>query len=72
VLTEEASDGPARCRLYTQRIAIAEPVFANIRHNKGPDRFTAMRIEGDKTSYRLEGFFSSDLRNALASESDNR
>ena len=28
------------CRIYPQRLAIAEPVFANIRTNKRLDRFT--------------------------------
>jgi Transposase DDE domain len=33
-------DLPESRRLYSQRLAIVEPVFANLRSNKGMDRFT--------------------------------
>ncbi len=36
----EAIDSPEGRRLYSQRIATVEPVFANIRHHKGMRRFT--------------------------------
>ena len=36
----EAIDSPRGRRLYSQRIATVEPVFANIRHHKGMRRFT--------------------------------
>jgi transposase/IS5 family transposase len=35
-----AIDSSEGRRLYSQRIATVEPVFANIRHHKGMDRFT--------------------------------
>ena len=35
-----AIDSPRGRRLYSQRIATVEPVFANIRHHKGTSRFT--------------------------------
>lgn len=35
-----AIDSPQGRRLYSQRIATVEPVFANIRHNKRLSRFT--------------------------------
>ena len=35
-----AIDSPQGRRLYSQRIATVEPVFANIRHHKGMRRFT--------------------------------
>ena len=35
-----AIDSPRGRRLYSQRIATVEPVFANIRHHKGMRRFT--------------------------------
>lgn len=35
-----AIDSPQGRRLYSQRIATVEPVFANIRHHKRMDRFT--------------------------------
>ena len=36
----QAIDSPRGRRLYSQRIASVEPVFANIRHHKGMRRFT--------------------------------
>jgi hypothetical protein len=33
-------DAPTGRAQYGQRFAIVEPVFANLRHNKGLDRFT--------------------------------
>ena len=36
----EAIDSPQGRRLYSQRIATVEPVFANIRHHKRLNRFT--------------------------------
>ena len=36
----QAIDSPRGRRLYGQRIATVEPVFANIRHHKGMSRFT--------------------------------
>ena len=35
-----AIDSPQGRRMYSQRIATVEPVFANIRHHKGMRRFT--------------------------------
>ena len=39
-LTRKAVDSPQGRRLYSQRIATVEPVFANLRHNKRLTRFT--------------------------------
>jgi transposase len=39
-LMKRAIDSPQGRRLYSQRIATVEPVFANIRHNKRLNRFT--------------------------------
>ena len=36
----QAIDSARGRRLYSQRIATVEPVFANIRHHKGMHRFT--------------------------------
>jgi hypothetical protein len=38
--TKQAIDSPKDRRLYGQRMATVEPVFANLRHNKRLDRFT--------------------------------
>jgi transposase len=40
-------------RLYGQRIGIVEPVFANIRHNKGLDRFTLRGRQKVDTQWKL-------------------
>jgi len=37
---KQAIDSPRGRRLYSQRMATVEPVFANLRHNKRLDRFT--------------------------------
>jgi len=37
---KQAIDSPRGRKLYSQRMATVEPVFANIRHNKRLDRFT--------------------------------
>jgi transposase len=37
---KQAIDSPKGRRLYSQRMATVEPVFANLRHNKRLDRFT--------------------------------
>ena len=36
-----------------QRFAIVEPVFANIRHNKRPDRFTLRGTQKVDTQWKL-------------------
>lgn len=36
----QAIDSARGRRLYSQRMATVEPVFANLRHNKRLDRFT--------------------------------
>ena len=36
----ERIDSPEGRRLYARRFATAEPVFGNLRYNKGLDRFT--------------------------------
>jgi hypothetical protein len=40
-------------RLYGQRIGIVEPVFANLRHNKGLDRFTLRGRQKVDTQWKL-------------------
>ena len=37
---KHAIDSPRGRALHARRIAIVEPVFANLRHNKRLDRFT--------------------------------
>jgi hypothetical protein len=37
---KQAIDSPRGRKLYSQRMATADPVFANIRHNKQLNRFT--------------------------------
>ena len=37
---KQAIDSPRGRKLYSQRMATVEPVFANIRHNKQLNRFT--------------------------------
>ena len=37
---KERIDAPAGRARYGERFATVEPVFANLRHNKGLDRFT--------------------------------
>ena len=39
-IVKRAIDSPRGRALYARRIDIVEPVFANLRHNKGLDRFT--------------------------------
>ena len=37
---QQLIDEPANRARYAQRFAVVEPVFANLRYNKGLDRFT--------------------------------
>ena len=46
-------DSPEGRRLYGRRIAIVEPVFANLRHNKGLNRFTLRGREKVDTQWKL-------------------
>lgn len=46
-------DSPEGRRLYARRIAIVEPVFANLRHNKRLDRFTLRGREKVDTQWKL-------------------
>jgi transposase len=46
-------DSPEGRTLYARRIAIVEPVFANLRHNKGLDRFTLRGREKVDTQWKL-------------------
>ena len=39
-LMKRAIDSPQGRALYSQRIGTVEPVFGNLRHNEGLDRFT--------------------------------
>ena len=48
-----AIDSPAGRRLYSQRIATVEPVFANIRHNKRLNRFTLRGRAKVSTQWQL-------------------
>jgi len=51
----EAIDSPRGRRLYSQRIATVEPVFANIRHHKGMRRFTLRGKAKVATQWHLYG-----------------
>jgi transposase len=48
-----AIDSPAGRRLYSQRIATVEPVFANIRHHKRLNRFTLRGKAKVSTQWQL-------------------
>jgi transposase len=48
-----AIDSPRGRRLYGRRIATVEPVFANLRHHKGLDRFTLRGQKKVSTQWRL-------------------
>lgn len=53
---KRAIDSERGRRLYGGRFATVEPVFANLRHNKGLDRFTLRgREEG---GYAVEALLS--------------
>ena len=49
----EAIDSAQGRRLYSQRIATVEPVFANIRHHKGMSRFTLRGQAKVSTQWQL-------------------
>jgi transposase len=46
-------DTPQARQVYSQRLAIVEPVFANLRHNKGLSRFTYRTRKKVTTQWRL-------------------
>jgi len=46
-------DSPRGRRLYGRRIATVEPVFANLRHPKGLDRFTVRGQKRVSTQWQL-------------------
>jgi transposase len=46
-------DSPEARQIYSQRLAIVEPVFANLRHNKGLSRFTYRTRKKVTTQWRL-------------------
>ncbi len=50
---KRAIDGDRRRKLYWRRIAIVERVFANLRHNKGMDRFTLRTQTKVNTQWHL-------------------
>jgi transposase len=50
---KQAIDSPRGRRLYSQRIATVEPVFANIRHNKRLNRFTLRGRAKVSTQWQL-------------------
>jgi hypothetical protein len=50
---KRAIDSARGRRIYSQRIATVEPVFANLRHNKCLDRFTVRGKEKVGTQWRL-------------------
>ena len=52
-LMKRAIDSARGRRIYSQRIATVEPVFANLRHNKRLDRFTLRGKEKVGTQWRL-------------------
>jgi hypothetical protein len=52
-LMKRAIDSVRGRRLYSQRIATVEPVFANIRHNKRMNRFTLRGCANVSTQWHL-------------------
>ena len=50
---KRAIDSPRGRALYARRIAIVEPVFANLRHNKRLDRFTLRTRPKVNTQWHL-------------------
>ena len=50
---KRAIDSECGRRLYGGRFATVEPVFANIRHNKGLDRFTLRGQQKVDTQWKL-------------------
>jgi Transposase DDE domain len=46
-------DTPEARQVYSQRLAIVEPVFANLRHNKRLSRFTYRTRKKVTTQWRL-------------------
>jgi transposase len=52
-LMKQAIDSARGRRIYSQRIATVEPVFANIRHNKRMNRFTLRGREKVGTQWQL-------------------
>ena len=53
VLMKRAIDSARGRSIYSHRIATVEPVFANLRHNKRLDRFTARGKERVGMQWRL-------------------
>ncbi len=52
-IMKRAIDSDRGRKLYGRRIAIVEPVFANLRHNKRPDRFTLRTQPKVNTQWNL-------------------
>jgi transposase len=52
-LMKRAIDSARGRQIYSQRIATVEPVFGNLRHNKGLDRFTLRGKHKVGTQWRL-------------------
>jgi transposase len=52
-IMKRAIDSPLGRKLYGKRIAIVEPVFANLRHNKRLDRFTLRTQPKVNTQWHL-------------------
>lgn len=50
---KHAIDSPQGRKLYGQRMAVVEPVFANIRYNKRLDRFTLRGQAKVNTQWQL-------------------
>ena len=50
---KRAIDSERGRELYGGRFATVEPVFANLRHNKGPDRFTLRGRKKVDTQWKL-------------------
>ena len=52
-IMKQAIDSPRGRQLYGRRFATVEPVFANIRHNKGLNRFTLRGQRKVDTQWKL-------------------
>lgn len=50
---KQAIDSPRGRKLYGRRMATVEPVFGNLRHNKGLNRFTLRGQKKVNTQWHL-------------------
>ncbi len=70
-IMKRAIDSDQGRKLYGQRIAIVEPVFANLRHNKHLDRFT-LRTQPKVKSSRWQASPAAYLGSGLCEQDAKR